>query len=329
MVTIQEAVREFKKIEGAYKDNQAKEALNNLMKSFLVRYGAYNTDSIEPDAVAGAVEDTVRAYTSDKDKAIFIFKNFIGYLLKKYKIAIEIDFPPIPVMNVYERLMYMAKYLQSPKHRLADLEDILWLSERSIRQDYSLLKGSGDSAVQILGKTFSIPDIESKKGQISMPSTVHPLFLTGNLTQIIVVLKGLKLMSENPVYKDYAMTMAAAIWDQLSKYAKDRILFVTEQYLSESVEWYKQLNDQNLRFLFLSEYQTGRDERVGCVLDCLKNRKACCIEYLNEDGTMVLIDKCKVTNLRTDNAVVEIDGRTQELVIDQIMRSAYSIEELY
>ena len=192
-----------------------------------------------------------------------------------------------------------------------------------------MLKGSGDSAVQILGKTFSIPNIESKKGQISMPSTVHPLFLTGNLTQIIVALKGLKLMSENPVYKDYAMTMAAAIWDQLSKYAKDRILFVTEQYLSESVEWYKQLNDQNLRFLFLSEYQTGRDERVGCVLDCLKNRKACCIEYLNEDGTMVLIDKCKVTNLRTDNAVVEIDGRTQELVIDQIMRSAYSIEELY
>ena len=134
--------------------------------------------------------------------------------------------------QVYERLMYMAKYLQSPKHRLADLEDILWLSERSIRQDYSLLKGNGDSAVQILGKTFSIPDIESKKGQISMPSTVHPLFLTGNLTQIIVALKGLKSMSENPVYKDYAMTMATAIWDQLSEYAKDRIFFVTEQYLS-------------------------------------------------------------------------------------------------
>ena len=38
-----------------------------------------------------------------------------------------------------------------------------------------------------------MPDIGSK-GQINMPSTVHPLFLAGNLTQIIVALKGLKSM---------------------------------------------------------------------------------------------------------------------------------------
>lgn len=73
-------------------------------------------------------------------------------------------------------------------------------------------------------------DVDRRRGSVTFPSTVHPLFLTFNLTQIIAMLEGLKKMSEDMVYKNYAEVSAKMIWSQLSDYAKRRVFTVSEQF---------------------------------------------------------------------------------------------------
>ena len=59
--------------------------------------------------------------------------------------------------------------------------------------------------IQICGKVFHIDEVERIRGKIHFSSTAHPLFLTENLSQVIVMLKGLKTMAGNPLYGDTDM----------------------------------------------------------------------------------------------------------------------------
>ena len=123
----------------------------------------------------------------------------------------EIDFPPIPVSNTFERLMFIAKYLQGKDSKISDLPDILWVSNRQIETDLSRLRGL-DDPIQVCGKKFYIPDTEREDGRITFQSTAHPVFLAENLTQILIMLKGLKAMAENPMFRPYAESSAKEIW---------------------------------------------------------------------------------------------------------------------
>jgi hypothetical protein len=67
----------------------------------------------------------------------------------------------------------------------------------------------------IEAKSHLISNAFGYQGTLYFPSTAHPLFLTPNLTQEIVILKGLKNMAEDPLYAEYARVAAADIWERL------------------------------------------------------------------------------------------------------------------
>ena len=100
----------------------------------------------------------VKAYSRDKDNAIRMFREFVDCLETKGIQFGEIKFPPIPVSNSFERLMFIAKYLQDEKSRVDDLQDVLWISSRQVEEDLKRLRGV-DDPIQVCGKKFYIPDI--------------------------------------------------------------------------------------------------------------------------------------------------------------------------
>ena len=61
------------------------------------------------------IRSCVQAYASTKDTAIELFKDLVLYLEAEGVDVPQIDFPPIPVSNTFERLMFIAKYLQDEK----------------------------------------------------------------------------------------------------------------------------------------------------------------------------------------------------------------------
>lgn len=83
------------------------------------------TEEFTVEALKTSMKESVKAYPSKKDSAIDIYKRFAAFLERNYNITIHITFPPVPVSITFERIMFIAKYLQDPKNRIADLSDIL------------------------------------------------------------------------------------------------------------------------------------------------------------------------------------------------------------
>ena len=67
------------------------------------------------------IRSCVQRYSSNKDTAILLFKDLAAYLTERGVNVPEIHWPPIPVSNTFERLMFMAKYLQEENHKISDL----------------------------------------------------------------------------------------------------------------------------------------------------------------------------------------------------------------
>ena len=322
---IEETIKEFLKYKNNY-SGYNKKTVENLMlgdKEYsLIKINGLG--ELKAEELKESIKLSVKLYTRNKDSAIEIYKKYLNFLNTK-KFHVDITFPPIPVSITFERIMFIAKYIQNPENKISDLKDVLWVSSRTIEDDIAILKGRKDP-IQVNGKRFVIDDIERNRGTVSMSSTAHPIFLTSNITQIIVTLKGLKLMSQNSAFKVYAEEMARSIWTQLSDYAKNRIIYVMENLIPDELEWYKNLNIEK-DDSFYNEIRCSSTEGAGCVLDCLKNGKECFVEYQENEKT-TFYENCKILKYLDDKIRIECKGKLFDLEIDKILRSSYTLEEL-
>ena len=278
------------------------------------------------------IKKCVMKYTSTKDTAIDLFKDFVQFLSDNGVEVPPVNFPPIPVSNTFERLLFIAKYLQNEDNKISELHKILWVSERQIEEDLSRLRGMVDP-IQVCGKKFYIPESETsrKDGRIYFQSTAHPIFLAENLTQVMVMLKGLKEMAANPLYKPYAEASAREIWAQLSTYAKERLHFILGELLPEEYEWYEALSMEDDDHHFPSERDISKPRNSGAdvLLDCMKNGKQFCIEYKDDDGVHLYKD-CLMEERSYGNGgiVVNCSAGRVRIQFDKVIRSAYTVEEL-
>jgi len=332
-VTLFMTRQNFKKYIGA---NYAESTVWNLLQQLLLKYK--DEDELDSDLMDYAVRETVKGYSSNKTNAVDMLRHFLKFLKEKYGFETEIRFPHIDISNSFERLMYIAKALQSPEIRISDLEDILWVSKRTIEDDLARLRGN--DPIQILGKPFIIKETTRKDDTLKFSSTAHPLFLTFNLTQVITTLKGLKAMSKEPALENYAMHSAVSIWMQLSPYAKERILYVMENLIQDDVSWYRDL-EMDEKGMFRTEEMSRRGSQGASVLmDCIKNGKTCIIEYpKDEDEEDPEIDSvfytgCRVMPRSHDRernwSCVDVicDQGEKTIILNKILRSAYHEEEL-
>ena len=292
----------------------------------------------DSDCLAANIRQSVTSYTRDKATAIAIYKDLLKFLRgKKLGIDLDVDFPPENVSNRFERLMFIAKYLQDPNNRKQDLynEDdperrggLLCVSEKTIRNDINALRGRGACRIQVCGRVFQCDDVGAVQDDAHQCSMAHPLFLAPNLTQAVIMLKGLKEMYQNPLYAEWAEMTAADIWDQLSAYAKRRIRFVFEDVFPEELEWF-----DNLHMLgnnsFYSEFSCKSTE--GILLNCIKHDIPCNVEYQDESAVRIY-HQCKIAKesfFKYDGTIeVDTDKGRVRLDLQKIKRVSSSPEGL-
>ena len=296
----------------------------SFMYHLIQECGIRNT--VDEDVYGRAVMQTVKGYTSSKESAISIFKELTAYIKNRKDVVFHVEYPPIPLNSTFERLMFIAKYIQDPDARISDLEDILWISSRTIDDDLAKLHGYDDDPIQIAGKQFVVEDMKRENDRVSLPSTVHPLFLTSNLTEVIITLKGLKAMSNQPALKGYAIKTSNDIWEQLSKRAKDRIMEVTSELMVEDTEWFASLGTDN-QHTFWPERTCSAAGR-NSMMECLKNGMPCYIEYRKEDGTEKIIHVDRIERWDGNTCTIRIGKTTMELSLASVIRSATTPEEL-
>lgn len=278
---------EFIKKYSPYKYHKTylKNLLTGNKSNSLCQFEGYN----DSDYLAASMKDSVCASVRGKDQVINVYKDLVSFLSEK-GIDIDIEFPAISIDSSFDRLLFIAKYFQNKDATIAELPDKLWVSERTIENDLARLKGDAEDLLSVCGREFYIPETEREDGRLTFASTLHPLFLTENLTQVIIMLEGLKYMAENPDYKRYAETTAANIWEQLSDCAKDRIHKVIGPILPGDVSWYDSLK-RDLDSTFYTENNCSVPGNV--FMESIKSdgKKPCYIEYV-KDGKTVIYEEC-------------------------------------
>ena len=286
----------------------------------------------ESEYLPSNIRNSVMTYSSNKDTAIALYRDLIVFLTGKGVSVPPIAFPPIPISNTFERLMFIAKYLQDENNRISDLSEKLWVSDRTIEEDMKRLRDDVDP-IQVCGKKFFISGTERRDGGIRFQSTAHPIFLAENLTQVLVMLKGLRVMAENPLYEPYALQTGREIWNQLSVYAKNRIRFVLQDLMPEDSSWYEKLAEVNDDYYFHTETACSQIYNSGSsvILDCIKNGKPFCVEY-EEDGKISVYSDCRMErnsySTKPLSIIVNCSGGRIRLLLDHVIRSAYTLEEL-
>lgn len=318
---LEEFARKKRAPSAIYDMKTARNLLVGVGEAALKQQEAYE----DSEYLAYNIKQSVRAYARNKDVAIRIYKDFLAFLRAKSGVDIPVQFPPISISNTFERLMFIAKYLQDPRHKTTDLPELLWISQKTINDDIKRLQGDHEDPIQICGKVFTVDELEKQKNTVYFPSTAHPLFLTPNLTQVLLTLKGLKAMGENPLYAEYARMAAADIWEQLSDYAKTRIHFVLSELMPEDLTWYESLKKTNDDHFHSEVRCSGSD----VVLDCMKNGKEFCVEY-DADGSVQLYRQCTFVPHTYDGDGIEVDCASGHirLLFRKIIRSAYTAEEI-
>jgi hypothetical protein len=305
----------------------SKSTVSNLLGMLQEKYKA---PRLEKDEIHMAIKEVVTSYTSNKGSAIKILKKFLEFMEKKYHFDAQVTFPKIDISSSFERQMYLAKVLQNTDVTVSSLSEELWMSNRTIEDDLARLRGNTADPIQICGKPFVINETLRDNDRFSFASTVHPFFLTFNLTQVITTLKGLKVMSENPALKPYAILSAAAIWQQLSDYAKERIFFVMTNLMPDELSWYRNL-DREMVETFQTEYECRSTEGAGVIMDCMKNEKSCYVEYQKEDETTVFLSNCKFVPRSYEGERIEVtsDQGNHILLFKKILKSSYTEAGLF
>lgn len=202
---------------------------------------------------------------------------------------------------------------------------MLYVSKETIERDLKKLGGEDEDPLEVMGQKLKI-DFDRRSRYF--PSTVHPLFLTFNLTQVITTLEGLKRMGEEEAHKNYALNAAKTIWAQLSDYAKRRIFTVSEG-LGLDIKWYQAL-DTGEKNLFFSEAMCSTIMGQESVLQCFKNGKQCYVEYLEEDGVSVFyLGYWIKTYNEQELLIANRDGEERRLKSDRVVKAALTEQELY
>lgn len=270
------------------------------------------TDKEVINNIPAAIEDSVTSYVKDHNTAIDIYKKYVAFLEKDYGVALDVDFPPT-FNSQFDRQMYIVKSIHQRKYQAADMADELWLSDRTISGDLQEL----EDGITILGQKLKIykQDLIYRNAGLN---TVHPIFLAANLTQIVVLLRGLEQQAQDPVYHEYAVRLAANIWSELSDYGRSRIMTVSEQ-LNLNIAWFDMLEEKRNEGLYSTEAHCSDNDGVGNVLDFLKNGKRCTIEILHQNGTEILED-CLIKSYSSGNQITVLHkGEEVPTPIDSII----------
>jgi len=204
------------------------------------------------------------------------------------------------------------------------------VSSRTIENDFQKLHKKNSDPLLVMGQRLSI-DFDRSRGEVHFPSTVHPLFLTMNLTQVLSVLQGQYLQYQNSPYRRYSLITAATIWQQLSDYAKKRLKELCP-ILDTDPKWYNIIDDfldtQENREIFFSEKDCSETEGCGAVLLTIKNGKTCSMLYLDEDGSTKIYKEVRIISHGNVALQCEADGTTFYLDEKRVLRSSDDVDDL-
>lgn len=166
------------------------------------------------------IESYVCSLNSQKESTRIMMLEFFAYIKNKGGPVIESEVLSQPIYDsTLERRLEIAKYLHRP-HSNAEIENHFRITERTRRKDIKALK----EGIEAFGSTICLDIDDNEYGQKECATTVHPIFLPLNLTEIHALTVYLpKVLEKYGVNRQIVMDIIERIKLQLSDYACEKL----------------------------------------------------------------------------------------------------------
>ena len=176
----------------------------------------YNID------IALAINDSLKKVKAFKSKVFHkeIYDEFVQYINKNYGFKVDISNLNEQIFETSEeRYVYLLRQTErensnGKRMTLTEIADDLGFTRRQLEID---IKKMTEQGFKLLG--FNIKLVDEKQSILKMESTPHPLILMQNISQLVVILEGLRSMEKIDTYRNSANSTAVDIWNQLTEYA--------------------------------------------------------------------------------------------------------------
>ena len=230
----------------------------------------------------GALYNLYSSVTTSKEKAKQRILGFVQHLQDNYNIELSMeDLITSESLNAYERQIDLLKMLQEGKTK-QDLLDRYTVTRKTIEKDLDeLIKGT-----KILGQHIKIRNYQSESRKLTYQSTIHPIFLPLNLTEVYYLFLGLKLLARNPkgsVVSEKYDSLANRIYAQLSDYARSEIEKKTKEFdidLPQVEEFYKYLGS-------IDEEDMAKSSIKDTLMYLFKSQAECTIRLNNSSKEVI------------------------------------------
>ncbi|MBE5958699.1 MAG: hypothetical protein E7254_07555 [Lachnospiraceae bacterium] len=310
-----------------------KKKINDLLEGLIEQGMSENslvTDKYFPEDIRESAIDNIcslqrRSNTeADMYNAFFLYLNNQTNLTKKWSTKriclLPKQYSPLERQLLLTKKMHDCGHGSDKTFDIVDVAREFMVSERTIETDLASLQ----DGTAILGNSFKV-QFDRSKSKVDFISSVHPMMLTPNFTEVICVLEGLRNQEEqNTLFCDYAWNMAQNIWIQLSQYAKDRIRNVLVQKLKLDSDWYECLDRKAslANNMFLDEYdvamRSSSDKEIAIAAYAFKSGVNTLLVY-SENGNEKEIDNCHI---------IDIDGQGISVIIPDNKRIQIRKEDI-
>ncbi|WP_207642585.1 hypothetical protein [Desulfosporosinus acididurans] len=259
-----------------------------------------------------------------------IYDEFTKYINDEYGFNVDISSICQKIIETAEeRYVYLMRQTErenrgGDRKNLSDIASELGVSKRQLQKD---IKAMTEQGFKLLGLNIKL--VDERQDILKMESTPHPVILMQNISQLVVLLEGLRSMETVGAYRNSANTTAVDIWNQLTEYAREKILDVVEKIdnTGKATDWYFSIDKgEKWQGRFLNESETLGNGPKSQLIHLMKSGEPGCVTYIGDDDQQIILQDCVIKNYFIDEGRVlaEAHGTKYEIQDDKILE-AYSI----
>lgn len=237
----------------------------------------------EGEIIRSTLRDSISKMQRKSNDEYLIANDYFQFLIQHYRVKID---PLDRQLTSLERQLSIAKDMHDfNKARNFDRNEVAqkyMVSEKTVENDMKALR----EGISVMDQRIVLSEIQLRNRKVTAVSTMHPIFLAQNLTQVICILEGLHSMEQSWIMASYARNTSVSIWRQLSDYARKRITGTLVDLMELDAGWYESLDEETATrpaVMFYNEKESS--DRFGLLMYAMKGSLPCSICYVSEDDS--------------------------------------------
>lgn len=278
----------------------------------------YNSD------IAESMKQSVKKNKGFKDKVFskVLFKELAEYLNNVYGFNISVDDVVGEIIGTAEeRHLYILRETERENYggepmKLKDIADKIGCSPRLLQKDVQQITQQG---FKLLGQNIKLIDEDQNDNLLKLDSTPHPVILMQNISQLLVMLEGLRSMEEIEAYRNYAHFTALNIWNQLTEYSQDKIIDAVDNMDigDKAMNWYTTLEYRSKSYnRFVTEAKNSEGNPSSQLMYLCKNECPFHINYKNEENENITLFDCNISYFNPTKSEVKVISSNEEYQLD-------------